>query len=340
VNERQALALLTLAEEAGAELKGLEAKTYLERLEPEEASFHSAVEWFVDQGRGNQAIRLAASLPDFWSAIGRVDAGRALLERALAAPAPNEALRGRALFEAGLLAFWQGNDARARSLHEESLGIGRRLGDATVIALALSGLARVTLRHDVEEARALCRQALEVCDGTDDSLGRSNALHVLGVAAQMRGDLAEARELMTQRLKLARELGNFAAIASESVNLSVVERQLGNLQRAEELARQGLEISERRGDEWTMPYDLNSLAATAVERGELERGAKLLGAAEAMMERQGTDWPPDERPHFERSRVTLVEAMPPDEFQRRWREGRAMSLPSAVSFALGRGGAV
>jgi tetratricopeptide (TPR) repeat protein len=336
VNEREAIALLTLAEEAGVELKGLEARTYLRRLEPQGASFQAAVEWFVEQGRGKEALRLAGSLPDFWSATGRVDTGRALLERALGAPAMDEALRGRALFEAGLLAFWQGDDARARSLHEESLEVGKRLGDATVIALALSGMARVALRQDLEEARALCRQALEVCDRIDDKLGRSNALHVLGVAAQMRGDLVEAREVMTQRLQLARELGNFAATASEAGNLSVVERQLGNLQRAEELAREALEISERRGDEWTMPYDLNSLAAIAVERGELERAAKLLGAAEAMTEWQGTEWPPDERPHFERSKATLVEEMPSDEFQRCWREGRAMSLASAVSYALGR----
>jgi hypothetical protein len=104
------------------------------------------------------------------------------------------------LFEAGLLAFWQGEDERAHGLHAQSLEIGRRLADPTLTALGLSGLARIALRENVEEARALCKEALEVINGRDDKLGRSNALHVLGVAAQMAGDLEEARERMTNRL--------------------------------------------------------------------------------------------------------------------------------------------
>jgi tetratricopeptide (TPR) repeat protein len=336
MDEQEALTILALAEECGAELKGLDAKTSLERLESRHADLRSAVAWFIEHGRADEAVRIAVSLPDFWSATARLEEGRATMDRALAAPATDERLRGRAFFEGGLLAFWQGDDERASSLHTQALELGRRLADPTVTALALSGLARIALRVDLEEARGLCRQALEVCSGTTDKLGRSNALHVLGVAAQMAGDLEDARELMTERLQLARELGSFAGAASEAGNLSVVERQLGNLARAEELALQALEISERRGDEWSIPYELNSLAAIAVERGDLARAAKLLGAAEAMMERQGTDWPPDEWPHFERTKARLVEETPSTRFRRSWREGRGMSLPSAVSCALGR----
>lgn len=336
MDEREALKLLALAEEAGAELKGLDAKTWLERLESRQADLRSAAEWFVHEGPADDALRFAIALPDYWSATGRLEEGRALLDGALAATGIDEILRGRALFEAGLVAFWQGDDEAAHSHHTKSLEIGRRLADPTVTALALSGLARIALRDDLNEARALCREALEACGGTQDKLGRSNALHVLGVAAQMSGDLEEARELMTERIELARELGSFAAAASEAGNLSVVERQLGNLARAEELALDALEVSDGRGDEWIVPYDLNSLAAIDLERGDLERAATLLGAAEAMMERQGTEWPPDERPHFERTKAHLSREMASDQFRRRWDHGRDMSAQSAISFALGR----
>ena len=336
MDEREAMALLTLAKEAGAELRGLDAKTWLQRLESQHAQFRPAVDWFLEYGRGDEALGLVVPVANFWSATGRLEEGRALFDRALAAPATDEALRGRAFFDAGLLAFWQGDDDRARSLHEQSLEIGRRLADPTLIALALSGLARIALREDVEEARELCRQALQATNGTHDKLGRSNALHVLGVAAQMAGDLEEAREMMTERLHLSRALGSFAGVASEAGNLSVVERQLGNLPRAEELALEALEISDRRGDEWAIPYELNALAAIAADRGEMERAATLLGAAEGMMERQGTEWPPDERPHFERTKALLMERMEPTGLRRCWGDGRGTSLPGAVSYALHR----
>lgn len=41
-------------------------------------------------------------------------------------------------------------------------------------------------------SRSPCEDALRLVDGTDDRLERSNATHVLAVAAQMGGDLAMA----------------------------------------------------------------------------------------------------------------------------------------------------
>ena len=65
------------------------------------------------------------------------------------------------------------------------------------------------------------------------------ALHVLGVAAQMRGRFPEARGWMSQRLELAREIGDLRSVAAEAGNLSVVEQQLGDLSRARDLAAAG-----------------------------------------------------------------------------------------------------
>jgi len=158
-----------------------------------------------------------------------------------------------ALYEHGLLAFWQGADDDACSLLGQSLHLARRLGDHTTIALALCGLARVALREDLDWAQALCEEALAVVAGTGDRRGRASALHVLGVTAQMRGDLPRARELMTARIEAARKLGDEAAVGSESANLSMVERQLGDLNRADRLAREALRIATRRGDQWMIP---------------------------------------------------------------------------------------
>ena len=85
-------------------------------------------------------------------------------------------------------------------------------------------------------------------DAAGDEPGRSNALHLLGVGAQIAGDLIEAREWMTQRLALVRATGNEFLISSEAANLSMVERQLGDLDAAEALEREALEIERRTGE--------------------------------------------------------------------------------------------
>ena len=146
-------------------------------------------------------------------------------------------------------------------------------------------------------------------DAADDEAGRSNALHLLGVGAQIAGDLLEAREWMTQRLALVRATGNEFLIGSEACNLSMVERQLGDLDAAEALAREALEIERRTGTQFTTPFAISGLASIATERRQFDRAATLVGAAEAIMEAQEMAWPPDERPHYEHLLATLPEAM-------------------------------
>jgi tetratricopeptide (TPR) repeat protein len=323
--------LLELAERAGPALQGLDRKAVFEQLEERHDDLLEAMRLFVESGRTDEAIRLAGSLAGFWMATKRLDEGCEWFERALGSPGGDDVTRGRGCFEAGLLEFWRGADERAGTLHHQALELGRRTGDATVTALGLTGLARIALRSDLTEAQGLCREALRVTEGAADPRGRSNAVHVLGVAAQMAGDLEEARELMSERMALARELGSYAGVASEAGNLSVVERQLGNLDRADELAREALGIAVRREDEWLFPYLLSGLAAVAAERRELERAATLIGAAEAMMEAQGAAWPPDERVHYERTLARLGSA----ELERARAGGRSLSSEEAVEVALG-----
>ena len=334
MDAQAAEALLAFAEETSPALAGLEAKTALGRLEQRYADLLVALGWLIDHGRIDEAMSLSIALATFWRVTKRLSDGLAWCERSLGTPGGDDRHRGRASYEAGMLAFWMGNDSRASALIHRGLEIGRRIGDPTIIALSLCGLARIALRSDVEEARRLCREALAATEGTTDRLGRSNAAHVLGVAAQMAGDLHEARRFMTERIALAREMGSYAGVGMEASNLSMVERQLGDLERADALAREALDIFHRREDHWAIPYGLNSLAAVARDRGEFERAARIVGAAEAMMESQGAAWPPDERPHYEQTLAATTAAMGSAEFERARAAGRAMSSSEAVAFAL------
>jgi tetratricopeptide repeat protein len=334
VDERRATVLLTHAEMAASRERGLDARAVYTDLEQRYSDLLAALNWFVDQRRADEALRMVSALAPFWTSTKRLDDAAAWSTRVLALPGGAAWPRGRALFDAALMAFWQGHDERATTLNAQALAIGQEHGIPTVTSLALGGLARIALRTDLAEARRLCREALAVTAGTADRSGRSGALHVLGAAAQMAGDLAEAGFIMRERITLGREMGDYVAISSECSNLSMVERQLGHLANAEALAREALDISYRRGDEWMIPYELNGLAGVALERHDFARAATLIGAAERMMEAQGTAWPPDERPHYERTLATLAGAPGAAEHERQRESGRALSLREAISLAL------
>ena len=183
---------------------GRTPRTALERLETRLDELLAAMDWFLEAGRIDEALRLANALYRFWITKQRFAEGAAAFERVLAAPGGDDLLRGKAALYAGMMPFWMGDDPRASELFGEALETGRRLGDAPLTSQALGGLARVALRTDVPEARRLAAEALAVSDAANDEGGRSNALHLLGVGAQLAGDLLEARTWMTQRLALVR----------------------------------------------------------------------------------------------------------------------------------------
>jgi tetratricopeptide (TPR) repeat protein len=327
--------LLSLAEDASPKLRGPDAKAALEQLENAHSDLLTALQWFVDHERPDEALRLANALSRFWLTQQRFDEGATWLGRVLTSPAGETRLRGTAHINAGFMAFWMGNDDRAAAHFTKALEVGRSLEDAPMISQALGGLARVALRTDVAEGQRLAREALAVSEAAADEAGRSNALHLLGVGAQIAGDLLEAREWMTQRLALVRTTGNEFLTASEASNLSMVERQLGNLDSAEALAREALEICERIGDQFTRPFAISGLASIATARGEFERAATLVGVAEAVMEAQQMAWPPDERPHYERLLADLPDAMGSAAFEKARAAGQSMTSKAAVDLAVG-----
>jgi non-specific serine/threonine protein kinase len=335
MDARAAEFLLSLGEDASPRLRGPDAKAALDQLENEHSDLLAALQWFIDNGRTDEALRLVNALSRFWITQQRFDEGALWFDRVLESSDGEPRLRGAAEVNAGFMPFWLGQDDRAAAHFGRGLEIGRKRGDAPMVSQALGGLARVALRTDVAEGRRLAREALAVSDDAADEAGRSNALHLLGVGAQIAGDLLDARGWMNQRLELVRATGNEFLIASEASNLSMVERQLGNLDTAEALAREALETCERIGDQFTRPFAISGLAAIATDRREFERAATLVGAAESIMEARHMAWPPDERPHYERMLAVLPEAMGSAEFDRVRAGGHSMTAREAVEIALG-----
>ena len=336
MDEATAGDLLAFAKDLAPRLTGPAADISLATLEARYDEMVAAIDWFVDADRPDEALNTAHAMYRFWIMRSRFDDGAAVYERVLASGDGDPVLRGFALLDAGFMPFWTGDDERAEALFSDALAVGRRIGDAALTSQALGGLARVALRTDVAEARRIAHEALDVSVAEDDEAGRSNALHLLGVGAQIAGDLPEARGWMTERLALVRRQGNEFLIASEAGNLSMVERQLGDLDAAEALAREALEIARRIGDRFTPPFLFSGLAAIAVERGDLERAAMLIGAAEAHMEAVNMAWPPDERPHYEQTLAALADRLPPDELAVARGRGASLSEQAAIDFALGR----
>jgi len=302
------------------------------RLEVLYPDLGDAFDVLLAGGARDDAARLANALVQFWMATKRMDDGERWLGRATAGDEPSPAA-ARARMNHGYLLFWAGAYDRSADISRLAIEEARSAGDPTIEALALAVLARIALRADIDEAKRLLREALAVTAGTDDVEGRSSAMHVLGVAHQMRGELDEARRVMADRIALGRTSGNEYVIAVESANLSMVERQLGHLDDADALAIESLTMFHRLGDNLAAAWAANSVAATAAALGRLERAATILGFAEAAIEGAGGEWPPDEQQQREGTITTLEAGLEAGVLQAARSAGRAMGTDEGVAFA-------
>src|SRR2546427_6218815 len=115
--------LLAIAAEAEPHLWGSADATWMDRLEKEHEALRAAFSWFLDHGRGADALELAADLWLFQEQRGHAEEARAWLAKALAAPGagPRAIIRARALYGAGILAVRNPHDDMAR----EDFGEGR-----------------------------------------------------------------------------------------------------------------------------------------------------------------------------------------------------------------------
>lgn len=326
--------LITAAEEARAAMRRGENAAGVDAFEERYTDMRAALDWCLAGGRVDDAFRLSAALTQFWMASKRVDEGTTWLEGALGTGQGSDEARARRLHDLGYLAFFSGGYDVAERSFAASRELAEQTGDRNIVALALAGSARVKLNDDPAAAVGLLREAMTTTADLPDSLGRSSAAHVLGVALQLSGDLAGARDVMTERLRHARDTANDFVVFIESANLSMVERKLGNLDAAGALSREALRIVVAKNDQMAIPWVINGLAAVTAATGRHECAAMLLAIAESLLARAGGDWPADEREQYQGTLAAVSAGLAPAELERVRAAASAMTLDQAVAIAL------
>ena len=259
---------LALAEAAGPGIKGREQRTWLERLEEEHDNLRAALSAASELGEPDAGLRLAAALGPFWQRRGHFGEGRERLRLALSVNGRASPTRGRALVEAGFLAFFQCDYRDALTRTEEALDLYRRAGDRWGIAYALArlGLAAWKL-GDANRAKASFNESLRLFRDLDDGWGVATTLGCLGFMAVGEGSLEEAEKAYEESLAWFRENGDDSGIGLALSSMGILAALRGDLDRGEEMLRESLELTQEVGDRWGMARSLSYLARIAMLRG-------------------------------------------------------------------------
>lgn len=334
-HERHRDFYLKLAEQAELELDGPNQESWFHQLEVEHGNLRAALQWSLEDGKAEKALRIAGALGHFWDIRDHFTEGLVWLERALekSVAAPRQ-LRAKALRAAGVLAWCQGKYEQAKGLQQESLKIYQEIGDTQGIAMSLNNLGNILYNQgDYEAARDFHRQSLVIRRGVEDKHGIAVSLNNLGNVALDQSDYQGARRLYRQSLAIRREIGDQHGIAVSLHNLGMVLQNQGDYERARRLYEESLEITRAIGDKKMIAHSISQLAGIVRAEGQLKRAAQLLGAVAALLERLGAVLDGSERSHYEQNVLILRNELGEKAFQKAFAEGRASTTEQAINLA-------
>jgi predicted ATPase/class 3 adenylate cyclase len=324
------------ADTARAGLFGTDQSLWLARLDVERENVLSAHAWCLAAPDTAEAgLGLAKSLMYYWILRGLLDLGYRVTREALAHP--GAVTRGSArcvgLSVAGQIGAFMGRYAEARPLLEESLAIGRELGDDIHVVRVLQplGLALLGL-GDAAAARIRLTEALALARQHGNPRAIAAALNALAQTARVEGDLDTAEPLYVDMLALARKLGEPSLTASALLNLAMVAICRGTEPTARELLREAAGIARDIGSTQAAQSTLEVCAGLAASRAEWQQCLRFYGTADALARSTGLQRDPADQafliPRVEAARGALGVAAAAAE-----REGGARPYPRAIAAA-------
>ena len=168
-----------------------------------------------------------------------------------------------------------------------------------------------------------------------DKPGMAQAYNALGELARSAGNYARARELYEACLDIVRETGEIIRKYMVISNLSFVAYHEGDYARAMDFSiafvRKAYELGRMHGT----ISGLASLAGPLSKLGEPYKAARLMGASATLFSKIGIKHQPADLPEIARYEADTRAQLDDAAFEAAWAEGQAMTLDSAIAYALG-----
>jgi tetratricopeptide (TPR) repeat protein len=330
VRRRHAEYFLDVAESTYLAVEAFHLGPRFDLAHAEQENFRAALAWAIE-GDPELGLALATELENFWVSNDPREGIRWLSALFENADERASVTRGRALRVFGGVNDIAGEQEAAKEKYEAGLAVFEELRDDAGRARLLHRVALNAMRRgELERARALAEQSLELHVKVGNRFGQAEAIGALGAVARDLGEDQLAFELMQQSAAIAEEAGIPWWVMGMRLELAQLDLAAGRIEQGEQRARRALAMAAEMRDRGGRVFGAGLLAAVAAERGEYERAGRLWGAIETEQVGAPNGGWIRHRPAYE-ARV-LASSTP--EFNRGLAVGREWTLDEAVEYAL------
>ena len=235
------------------------------------------------------------------------------------------------LYALGQLAIRKQEEAEARELFNEALGIAHRLRERWMAMNVLVALSRVSEEIDagsaVEEMIGLLRQL-------GNRLMLVRWLRQLAYLRRIEGDVVGARRSVDEALSVIEQEGtDEARVLGDFILAGQLDEGEGDHPAALREFQAGVRLAHKLGSKWETTFGLGGIGRQLALIGDYARAATVLGAAEAFREIVGMRPAPRRAEVFRRTTGEVAQVLGDAEFERLWELGRQMSLEDVLALA-------
>jgi non-specific serine/threonine protein kinase len=289
MNEAQIAEMVTLVEQAEADLQSGNEGDALARLDAAMDTIRQALQQAVAQPDKTMALRLAGGLWRYWHIRSTLADGQSWLKQALdgsAQAAP--AVRAKALDGAGVMAMDQGRLAESRASHQQALGLYEALDDQRLVAGNYEFLGCLAmLEVDHAAAATAFGQSLALRQQLGDADAIVSTLLNLTSNAVLAKDLPAAQDWMAQARTYESQISSDLLRTHLLACAAMLAFETQDYAQTTALSRETLRQSLAQGAKNQVLLSLEGLAAAAIETNQPAQAARLYGAASVRYEATG-----------------------------------------------------
>jgi tetratricopeptide (TPR) repeat protein len=274
--------------DAETQVRGQDQISWLRRVDDDHENIRAAIASGLQDGDGEPALRIAASLWRYWRVRGYWEDGGAILANLLAEFEAPSLARARALCAAGNLAHWQQEYEQANRLLAEATCCGEMVGDtewSVPFSLLIRGINMIVGEvGELDEADNLLKESARYWRGNiglneTDHTGLHLALYWRADCARRLGNTKRAQSLERQCRRTLEGHDDDWAKARYSFNLAVRAQKDGESRLAEEGFERSLTFWRELGDSDGIAESLIKLAWINFEKGAYEEAIGRLREA-------------------------------------------------------------
>jgi non-specific serine/threonine protein kinase len=309
-----------------------------------------ALNWFVAARRPTDALTLLRALSPLWQVRGMPADSRRWVEASLGlvgsvenagAKGVPRALYANVLMFAGVNALAFGDLEAARRHLSASVELWRTLRDHVGLAQALATLAHVPcFTGDYQQAALMLNDSVSHARAGGKPYSVAMALNHLGTVARLQHEYDQAAAVLREGVAVARTVERPSdrawVLANSLVPLGRVLCDQSDEHAAMVLFTEALELMRDAGiGSYRLCHCLEGIAVVHRSIGDPLRAVSLFAAADAEWRASGHRRYPDEEVERDRHVDALRGQLDADAFANAWALGQSMTMPHAITYALG-----